>query len=141
MSDTLDWICNEIGARKELILSKRREREVVSKRWTIFYFFHLLGKSTVWIGNLFNCDHSPVYHCIRVINDADKNRAIEAYKKYHTEVKGRDISELTIEVIEQKITLKVPNYKTGAIEFREIPVSEYEKKQKRRVGYWWQRKF
>lgn len=140
MSDTLDWVCNEIGVSRKLVLSRRREMSVVLKRWTIFYFFHLLGKSTTWIGNLFARDHSPVHHCIHHIKEPEKRRALQAYEKYMIEVDGRDISELKIENIVPTITIKVPNYHTGAIELKEITVGEYEQMQKRRVGYWWQRK-
>lgn len=140
MSDTLDWVCNEIGVSRKLVLSRRRERPLVLKRWTIMYFFRLLGKSTPWIGKILIRDHSVVDHCIHTIKEQERKRAFDAYEKYMKDIVGRDISELKIENIVPTITIKVPNYHTGAIELKEITVGEYEQMQKRRVGYWWQRK-
>lgn len=60
MSDTLDWICNEIGADKAIILSRRHDKKAVFFRRIAYWFFKLKGKSSTWTGNLFNRDHSSV---------------------------------------------------------------------------------
>lgn len=128
MSDTLDWICNEIGVSKSLVLCKRQDKQVVAKRWTVMYFFHLLGKSTVWIGYLLNRDHSPVHHCIHHIKDTEKKRAMQAYEKYMITVEGKRIDEMMVKNLRPKIKIKIPNYHTGAVEEKEIFADEYKPK-------------
>jgi hypothetical protein len=128
MSDTLDWICNEIGADKCHVLSKRHDKQTVSARRIVTYFFNLKGKSSTWIGKLLGRDHSSVLVALHNIKEQDKVRALKAYEKFVKVVEGGNISEFLVQNIRPKMTIKVPNYKTGGIETREIYVDEYKPK-------------
>lgn len=128
MSDTLDWLCNEIGIKREKILSPSRDKKTVSKRHIIVLFFRLMGKSSVWLEQYLNRDHSSILHAEQVANDEERKRACELAKKYTQRILGEEIDELKIDNIRRKMTIRVPNYHTGAIEEKEIFVDEYKPK-------------
>lgn len=129
MSDTLDWVCGELGVSRELFLSRRREKPIATKRRIIFLFFRLMGKSTVWMQMFLKRDHTTMCVAINKSTDDEKARACELVKKYNANILGKDISELKVDNIRRKIKIKVPNYHTGAIEEREVFTDEYQPKQ------------
>ena len=129
MSDTLDWVCGELGVSRELFLSRRREKPVATKRRIIFLFFRLLGKSTVWMERYLKRDHTTMCVAIKKTTDDDKARACELVKKYNHVILGKNIDELKVDNIRRKIIIRVPNYHTGAIEEKEVFADEYQPKQ------------
>ena len=131
MSDTLDWVCGELGVTRELFLSRRREKPIATKRRIIFLFFRLLGKSTVWMQMYLKRDHTTMCVAINKSTDDDRARACELVKKYNTNILGKEIDELKVDSIRRKITIRVPNYHTGAIEEREVYADEYQPKKGR----------
>ena len=131
MSDTLDWVCGELGVTRELFLSRRREKQIATKRRIIFLFFRLLGKSTVWMQMYLKRDHTTMCVAINKSTDDDRARACELVKKYNTNILGKEIDELKVDSIRRKITIRVPNYHTGAIEEREVSADEYQPKKGR----------
>lgn len=129
MSDTLDWLCGELGIQRELIVSPRRERPVQKKRRIIILFFRIMGKSTVWLERFLHRDHSSILVAQNRAHDDEKKRACELVKKYTKNILGNEIDELKIDNIRRKITIRVPNYHTGAIEEKEVFADEYQPKQ------------
>lgn len=128
MSDTLDWLCGELGVAREIITSARRDNPTTSKRRIIVLFFKINGKSSVWMERCLNRDHSSILHAVKCASDAEKKRACELVKKYTTQIEGGSINELKVDNIRRKIKIRVPNYHTGTIDEKEVFADEYKPK-------------
>lgn len=116
MADTLDWVCYQIGVKRDEITSARRDKALVEKRQIAIEFFRLLKKSTVWIGNVINREHATIFHALRNMPNECHNRAVQLVKKYETDINKRDITELKVETITRKVLKKVPDYKHSRVD-------------------------
>lgn len=127
MSDTLDWLCGQIGARRDEVLSQRQYRDLVNKRRIVIAFFHFLKKSTPWIGAVINKDHSTVVTVLKNLPTEYYNMALKLYEKYEVEINGRNIEELKVEAIKKTVWKKVPDYKHSCTIMKEVEIGEKQK--------------
>lgn len=104
MSDTLDWLCGQLGVDRDFIQSSRKDERIVERRRIIAYFFARYKKSTVWIARLLNKHWSSVNNMLEVISEKEKLRAIELSNKYDNRV--ANIDELCLDRCLKKINRK-----------------------------------
>lgn len=124
MSDTLDWVCIQIGTKRDELLSTRQYRDLALKRKIVFAFFRMLNKSSTWIGSLLNRNHVTVLQALNTIQDKQHNRAVELVAKYKREIEGRDIGELKVERIVKTVRKKVPDYLHSCVVEKDVEVED-----------------
>ena len=127
MADTLDGLCKELNIEREVILSPKRDKQTASKRRVAILFFRLKGKSSLWIEKYLKRDHSVVFHAIDTATDEERGLACALVRNYIT-AEGGEPDDIKIDSIRRKIKIKVPNYKKGTIEEKEIFADEYKPK-------------
>lgn len=124
--NTLEWVCDEIGAKSYLVCSRRHDKKTVSQRRIVTTFFRLLGKSSTWCGRLLSRDHSSILVAERNTTQEEKVKAAILVNKHQSLFGGEPIDEKIYALIRPKIRIKVPNYKTGGIDFKEVYADEYK---------------
>lgn len=102
MSDTLDWICGQLGVSRGDITSNRRDDFIVTRRRIISYFFNHYQKGSLWISKLLHKHWTSVTSMLQTIKECEMIRALELSKKYEDEIVGMDITELCLDRIVQK---------------------------------------
>ena len=97
MNDTLDWLCTQLGIRRDILISERREKYIVSRRRIVINFFKQFGKTNEYIGNLL-CKHwSSISTAFYQTKYEEKERAEKLVTKYKQDVKNRYVKELLVE--------------------------------------------
>mgnify|MGYP002522644999 CR=1 FL=1 len=122
MNDTLDWLCTQLGIRRDILTSERREKYIVSRRRIVINFFKHFGKTNEWIGNLL-CKHwSSINTAFYQTKFEEKERAKAIIEKYKRDVKNRFVKELLVESIKdfnkQEIVQEVSRH--YGINYKEI---------------------
>lgn len=113
MRDTLDWLCYELKVSPDEVKCSRIYKELADKRRTIIAFYHLLDKSTVWIGWKLARNHASICHSIKTMPVNNFNQAVFLLKKFKN-------GETEIEPITRKIIKKIPDYKHSCVVFKEF---------------------
>ena len=122
---TLDWVCDEIGAKNYIVCSRRHDKKTVSQRRVIITFFRLLGKSSTWCGRVLSRDHSSILVAERNVTPEEKIKAAILVNKHQSLFGGKMLDDAIYALIRPKIKIKVPNYKIGGIDFKEVYADEY----------------
>lgn len=122
MNDTLDWLCIQLGIRRDILTSERREKYIVTRRRVVINFFKHFGKTNEWIGNLL-CKHwTSINTSFYQTRPEEKQRADILIIKYKQDVKNRYVDELLIERIKdfnkQEIVQEVSRH--YGINYKEI---------------------
>ena len=124
--NTLDWVCDELGAKNYIVCSRRHDKTTVSQRRIVTAFFRLLGKSSTWCGRMLNRDHSSILVAEKNTTQEEKIKAEILVNKHQSLFGGEPINEELYASIRPKIKIKVPNYRTGGIDYKEVYADEYK---------------
>lgn len=132
--DSLQFICNKIGVTPHDLFEAGRYggKENVKKRWAVFYFYHLMGKSYPCIAKITHKNHTSVMHGVKNIDPDTKAVAEEFFCQYVTKVLGEPAPK--IEKTEEKkfmVWKKVPDYKHSKTVMKQVEVKPQE------VVKWW----
>lgn len=130
--DSLQYALRKLNLSYYDLCSERRHgKALADKRWAVFYFLRLGGKSYSYIGNVTKHDHSSVMYAIKHITPTIKAVAEELFCLYVTEILHEPCPEFPELKRKEKVLIKVPDYKHSKTVTKAVDVDEACKPIKR----------
>jgi chromosomal replication initiation ATPase DnaA len=99
--ECVEFACQELGIKREVIVSPCRINSVVAKRWMIICFLYELGFNYNQIGRKVNRNHQVVMNAVKKADVNAWHVGRELLKKYDSLMSPKK---------------KVPNYKSSRVE-------------------------
>ena len=112
--DSLQYILRKIDLSADDLFKSGRYggRKTARKRWVVFYFYHLMGKSYPWIAKITKHNHTTVMHAVAHIDIDSRSVAEEYFQQYVTDVLHEDLPVFNKKPVKM-VFKRVPDYKNN----------------------------